>query len=305
MPPPRVRARGPAALERIVVATDFSPAAVRILRRLALLPLHPAPRIEVLHVLPERPAKEPERANAAALLAATARSLARNLARAGYDARGVVGHLRRGRPFVEIVRVARTTGAELVVLGRHGRRPLRDRFLGSTAERVAQHGDTPVLLVNRPARRRYDRALVALDLDRASSQVAGFAPRVLGARATATVLHVYHVPYESFVVPPDSPRTRARFRAGFEARAAVELEPLVRRLEESRIRVRTLLRTGEPREIILREAARLRSDVLVLGTHARSGVVRSLLGSVAGDVLREAGTDVLLVRPRWVRLSLP
>lgn len=305
MQPLRVRARAPAALERIVVATDLSPTATRVLRRLALLPLHPAPRIEVLHVLPERRAKGPERRNAAALLARTARGLARNLARAGYDARGVVGHLRRGRPFVEVVRLARTVGAELVVLGRHGHRPLRDRFLGSTAERVAQHGDTPVLLVNRPARRRYARALLALDLDQASREVTGFAPRVLGAGGTAAVLHVYEIPFESFVVPPDSPRMRAQYRAELESRAAALLEPLVRPLEESRIRVRSLLRTGEPREIILREAARLRPDLVVLGTHARSGVVRSYLGSVAGDVLREAGTDVLLVRPRWVRLSPP
>lgn len=305
MQPRKVRARAPAALERIVVATDFSPAATRVLRRVALLPLHPVPRIDILHVLPERPESAAGRRSAAALLARATTGLAGDLARAGYDARAVAGHLGRGRPFVEIVQLARRAAAELVVLGRHGRRPIRDRFLGSTAERVAQYGDTPVLLVNRPPRRRYARALVALDLDRTSSQVAGFAPRVLGPGATATVLHVYEVPYASFVVPADSPRARTRYRADLESRAAGLLEPFVEALEESGIRVRPRLRSGEPRETILREAGRRRAELVVLGTHARSGVVRSFLGSVAGDVLREAGTDVLLVRPRWVRLSPP
>jgi nucleotide-binding universal stress UspA family protein len=56
-----------------------------------------------------------------------------------------------GRPDAEIVARATATGAELIVMGTHGRSGLAHAFLGSVAERVVQHSPCPVLIV--PKRR--------------------------------------------------------------------------------------------------------------------------------------------------------
>lgn len=65
----------------------------------------------------------------------------------------------------------------------------------------------------------------------------------------------------------------------------------------SRVEV-VVVERGAAATVILDEAARLRPDVLVIGTHGRSGFDRLVLGSVAERVLRRAACPVLTVPPR-------
>lgn len=57
-----------------------------------------------------------------------------------------------------------------------------------------------------------------------------------------------------------------------------------------------LLEEGDPVEVITRRAATLGCDLIVLGTHGRTGLPRLLMGSVAEHVLRQAPCPVLTVR---------
>jgi nucleotide-binding universal stress UspA family protein len=57
-----------------------------------------------------------------------------------------------------------------------------------------------------------------------------------------------------------------------------------------------IVREGDARDVILDEAKRLPADLIVMGTHGRSGLPRLVLGSVAEDVSRHASCPVLLVR---------
>jgi len=56
------------------------------------------------------------------------------------------------------------------------------------------------------------------------------------------------------------------------------------------------LMPGAPRDVILRLAEYLVADVIVLGTHGRTGRVRMLAGGVAESVVRAATCPVLTVR---------
>lgn len=49
--------------------------------------------------------------------------------------------------------------------------------------------------------------------------------------------------------------------------------------------------------VILREAARWKADVIVMGTHGRTGIGRALLGSVAAEVGRHSPVPVVMWRP--------
>jgi nucleotide-binding universal stress UspA family protein len=55
---------------------------------------------------------------------------------------------------------------------------------------------------------------------------------------------------------------------------------------------------GAPAEQIIRQARRWRADLIVMGTHGRSGFGRTFMGSVADRVLRGAACPVLTVRRR-------
>jgi len=61
-------------------------------------------------------------------------------------------------------------------------------------------------------------------------------------------------------------------------------------------RARTSLRTGDPVQVILDEAERRGADLIVMGTHGRSGLSRLFMGSVAERVVRASPCPVLTAR---------
>jgi len=63
-------------------------------------------------------------------------------------------------------------------------------------------------------------------------------------------------------------------------------------------RVEQLVEVGEAADVICRVADRLRVDVIIVGSHGRTGIGRLLLGSVSEHVVRHAPCPVLVVRER-------
>ena len=62
------------------------------------------------------------------------------------------------------------------------------------------------------------------------------------------------------------------------------------------MKTRTEMRFGHPVEMIVLSARKMKADVIVIGTHGRTGVKHVLLGSVAERVARQAPCPVLVVR---------
>jgi nucleotide-binding universal stress UspA family protein len=62
------------------------------------------------------------------------------------------------------------------------------------------------------------------------------------------------------------------------------------------VRAKSLLLEGVPHEQIARTARRQRADVVVMGTHGRTGLAKLFLGSVAGRVIAIAPCPVMTVR---------
>ncbi|OAI46797.1 hypothetical protein AYO44_10705 [Planctomycetaceae bacterium SCGC AG-212-F19] len=62
------------------------------------------------------------------------------------------------------------------------------------------------------------------------------------------------------------------------------------------VRVAHQLREGEPATEIVREATERPCELIVLGSHGRTGLVRVLLGSIAEQVMRQAPCPVLIVK---------
>jgi nucleotide-binding universal stress UspA family protein len=75
-----------------------------------------------------------------------------------------------------------------------------------------------------------------------------------------------------------------------------ELDKIVGRLRDSEIKARSLLRVGSPFLEVIHAAQAEGADLIVMGTHGRSGLVHVLMGSVAERVVRKAPCAVLTVR---------
>ncbi|HTY24065.1 MAG TPA: universal stress protein [Desulfomonilaceae bacterium] len=75
-----------------------------------------------------------------------------------------------------------------------------------------------------------------------------------------------------------------------------ELESMTKEFRSALKEVKTYSRIGIPSEQIVRLAAEECIDLIVMGTHGRTGFRLMVLGSVAENVLRTAGCPVLIVR---------
>ena len=74
------------------------------------------------------------------------------------------------------------------------------------------------------------------------------------------------------------------------------METMLARLEKRQISATGLVETGIPQDMILKTAKSKKCDLIVMGTHGRSGVTHLLLGSVAEKVVRSATCPVMTVR---------
>jgi nucleotide-binding universal stress UspA family protein len=121
-------------------------------------------------------------------------------------------------------------------------------------------------------------------------------------RGRLVVVHVLPavVPlgFEGYV----SARMYEEMEASVRRWAEKRLDALVAQARRSRVDARPMLLSGPAaHEAIARAAAKERSDVIVIGTHDRTGLERVLVGSVAARIIGTAPCPVLTVRPRRSR----
>lgn len=297
------RAREHAPLQTILVAADGTPPAAWAVERALRLPIATGGKLVVARVLPEdAPPKYAKQlaSEAQHFLREIARRIQSGLRKKGRSDLSVSTVFRVGAPYRELIRAARSEGADLLVLGRHGRRPVRDLLLGSTAEKILHGGDIPVLIVNRMPAAAYRRPAVALDLDETARTTLELALRTLGgAVANLEVIHAYGAPFEGAITHRESDAYRRECRR----QALTGLREIVDSVGE--VPWEAALRLGDPRSVIIRAAKTHRADLIVLGTHGRSGLSHFLLGSVAEYVIRSAKCDVLVARPQRFSFALP
>ena len=297
---------GPRSIRSVTVPTDFSAGAEAALRRALALPLAKGATLRLIHVLPRRLSKKARSASRHDARAAGERLLSRVKGELK-DSRAIRLELDilEGRAFVEIVRDARITSTDLLVVGRHGSRRVSDLLIGTVANQVARTSHVPVLIVNRVAERAYGRPLVAVDLDGASDALLRAVQRLLGASSpTIRVVYAYDV-FESLLAPSWPDEGESEYRRECRRKAQAKLDAFLGRGEIAHLRCEGVVLPGDPRPAILSEAVRHRVDLIAVGTHGRSGIAHALLGSVAEWVVSTSPCDVLVVRPRRLTFELP
>ncbi|HLW70469.1 MAG TPA: universal stress protein [Candidatus Binataceae bacterium] len=78
--------------------------------------------------------------------------------------------------------------------------------------------------------------------------------------------------------------------------ALKELDQVTARLRETGVKARSLMRVGAPFLEIISGAQSEGADLIVMGTHGRTGLVHVLMGSVAERVVNKAHCPVLTIR---------
>jgi nucleotide-binding universal stress UspA family protein len=116
-------------------------------------------------------------------------------------------------------------------------------------------------------------------------------------RTENTEVRVLHVLQPSAPTPPQMAPGYAPELEDQKKPAHELVERIAKELQSAGFKVHTAVEIGDIRETIIDDAAEWHADVIVVGSHGRSGVQRFLLGSVAEFVARHAKCSVEIVRP--------
>jgi nucleotide-binding universal stress UspA family protein len=147
--------------------------------------------------------------------------------------------------------------------------------------------------------RAFRRILHASDFSPASRPA--FNTAVDTATTNAAELLIVHVLPPLPVVPDAyiSATTYQTLQRGHHTAGRKQLDRLVAKAKAAGARASgILLDVGVPAQQIARLAKSRRADLIVMGTHGRTGLTRALLGSVATRVIAIAPCPVLTVRAR-------
>lgn len=203
-------------------------------------------------------------------------------------------HLADGYARREIPRIAGRLGVDLIVLGATGASQLRERILGSTARHVARAAERDVLVARGTAGEGWPRhVLLATDMEAPSHEAARricTLPRA--AQRRVTLAHVLDTDvWRSGGPVDDAERWRQEATDALHAFAAHSLGNSVSN---------EVVRTGRPATEVTALAAEIGADLVAVGSHGGGALERTLLGSVAEDVIERAPCSVLVVKP-WRR----
>ncbi len=283
-------------MKTIVAATDFSTRSQRALRRAGLLARQFGAELTLVHVVDDDqpPALvEVERREADKYLYEQMASLAELR---DSRCRAIVA---TGEAFDGILQAAKNASTDLIIMGMHRKQLLRDTIVGTTIERVIRTGPFPVLMVNRDPVHSYGRVLAAVDMSKASAHAIQTADALgLLSDASVSLIHAFLAPGRGMMfVANVEEKLIEEYVAGERLQAREELFAFLAAHEMSSQGWKHRIDEGGAFEVISNAVKETTPDLIVIGTHGRSGIVKMLIGSVAEEVLRSIDVDILAVPP--------
>jgi len=185
------------------------------------------------------------------------------------------------RLYQEIVNQADQMKADLIVMGRRGRRGLARVRLGQATAKVIGHAHCGVLVVPRNAEVTGQRLVLATDgsvYADAATAMAGSLAKILAAPVSAL----------SVTLPSQSAQRHEEARVAVNRAAAF--------LKNHDLDAEAVVYHGRPDEVIVETAIAKKADLIVIGSHGRTGLDRVMLGSVSERVIDATSTAVLVAK---------
>jgi nucleotide-binding universal stress UspA family protein len=203
----------------------------------------------------------------------------------GYKCQAVVPY---GRAADCIVEQARMSNAGLIVMSTHGRTGAGHVLLGSVAESVVSHSAVPVLVT---------RGSMLASADELVREKPVFIVPLDGSAFAETALEPAIHLADDFgaallLVRAQTPDAQPMSGIEYLRRAEAKL-----RNASPDLTVDVDVRYGGAAQSIDEAYSESGASLVIMATHGRSGVLRSVLGSVAGKVVKDGRAPVVLIRP--------
>lgn len=196
-----------------------------------------------------------------------------------------------------IVDEAAKRKSSMIIMGRRGRTGLARLMMGSVTARVIGHAPCNVLVVPRSAQVEFKNIVVAVDGSRYSDAAAGEAIGI--AKRCGSNLTIVSVVPSEFASAMDI--VQSQMPKGLVAEnELIQAEKNVQRVKEAAekegVRVSGIVLAGRPADAVVQTAKDKKADLIVLGSHGKTGVEKLLMGSVTERVIVLSDCAVLVVK---------
>ena len=191
--------------------------------------------------------------------------------------------IERGQDWAAISQMAQEGSFDLIWMGAD-RHSSREMTRGSTIDRVVRVSGRPVLIVKSPAAGAYKHILAAVDFSLPSRHAADLAAK-LGPDAVLRLIHVYDGPLAGIFSGESEEEKIGRLHVTQVAQTPSMSEP-----------PEIVVKKGQIIGTLHDQVRDWPADLLVLGTHGRTGVGLAMLGSVAEEFVASSPCDLLVVK---------
>jgi len=206
------------------------------------------------------------------------------------DGRFIRTACEQGEPYERIVDLAEAENCDLIMMGRKGATRLEKMLMGSVTARVIGYSQRDVLVVPQDESIGWNKILAPTDGSRFSEKAVeraiDFAKSYGGVLELVSVAPLTEELYAQAPNVAEDLIKKARTFAE-EAKAKAEAGGIV---------AKTYVAEGDPYEVITKLAGEHHSDVVIMGSHGKTGLKRLLMGSVAGKTIGHSPCPVLVVK---------
>lgn len=218
-------------------------------------------------------------------------------------ARGVKADkvVRIGSPHEQLSKVALDGNYNLVVVGTRARSKVERALFGSTAQKLIRSAPCAVWVVKPETVRQIREVAVATDLSESCRPALSGAVEI--ARALAAKLYVVHavdlgvLSYLVMAGVSNEQIADARKRLFDEAESSLHQQLAVTDYRTLPHGIKVEIVEGSPDDAIPKFVIDNEVDILVMGTHGRSGISRLVLGNTAERILPTLNCSVIAVKP--------
>jgi len=195
-----------------------------------------------------------------------------------------------GEPHERIIDLAQAENCDLIVIGRRGLRRLERVLVGSVTARVIGYSPIDVLVVTRDTNVGFKKVLIATDGSRYSELAKKRAIDFAGSYGGELVaVSAVDVPSELYA---ESPKTVEEL----VKKARSYVEAIKNEAGQTGIKTEVIVREGEAYRVITDTARETGANIIVMGSHGRTGLKRLLMGSVTEKVIGHTPCPVLVVK---------
>ena len=216
----------------------------------------------------------------------------------GAPAVKVSRHIIFGDPAERVNQHAGAIASDFLITGPAQVKVLGEKLFGSTAARILRHASQPVLAVRRREEGPYHKVTVSVDFSDASRHAYLYGRAVL-PDANFTLIHAYEVAPNWGGKNADKSMdiVEAEEKERVIRTAQQDMKDLAAAGDQAGLPYDSVLERGTPEAVLVDHVEKQWPDLVVTGTHGRTGSQQGAIGSVTERFLHVLPCDVLAVRP--------